>query len=409
MNLRKVWTIARHEYITNIRRTGFIIMTLIVPAIGFLALFLSMFSGKAMVEVLVKTVGGLEKPYAVVDECGPFHPILPEFQKDFILYPDRAAARKAVDEKKAQAALIIPADFIEKGVVYVYSSEGTLALASLSDSRRVQAFFTVHLVHAYVPPDVEKRLAKGQPHFEVINKPATTSPVGKVVSFMIPYALAMLLIISIFISSGYLLQGVGEEKENRLVEIILSSVTPQEWFLGKVIGLGAVGLTQISVWLLTMVLLSGGSVMAFALVVPALPVQKIFFILLYYALGYTLYATLYAGLGALGTNIRESQQVAGVISFLAAIPFMVSGLLFTNPNAPLIRVISIFPLTAPTMMMMRVSMSEIPREDVVASIILLFLTIPFSIWLGGKLFRFGMLIYGKRPSLKAVWQALRAA
>ena len=149
--------------------------------------------------------------------------------------------------------------------------------------------------------------------------------------------------------------------------------------------------------------------MAFALVVPALPVQKIFFILLYYALGYTLYATLYAGLGALGTNIRESQQVAGVISFLAAIPFMVSGLLFTNPNAPLIRVISIFPLTAPTMMMMRVSMSEIPREDVVASIILLFLTIPFSIWLGGKLFRFGMLIYGKRPSLKAVWQALRAA
>ncbi len=409
MNLRKVWTIAYHEYTTNIRRTGFIVMTLIVPAVGVLALLVATFAGKAALRSIEHVFSSFEKPYAVVDECGCFHPILPEFQKDFVLYSDQASAQKAVDQKEAQAALIIPKDFLKTREVHVYSPNTSVTLANLNDSDRVQAFFAVHLVHPYVPPEVERLLAAGRPQFKPINHPQPTSPVGEVASFMIPYVMAILMIMSIFISSGYLLQGVGEEKENRLVEIILSSVTPQEWFLGKVAGLGAVGLTQLLVWLATMMLLSGGSLLMLALFIPSWPIQKVLLLILFYLLGYTLYATLYAGLGALGANTRESQQVAGVLSFLAAVPFMVSGLLFTNPNATIIRIISLFPLTAPTMMMMRLSMVSIPTLDLVASLLLLLISIPFALWLGGKLFRFGILIYGKRPDLKTIWQALRTA
>ncbi len=409
MNLHKVWTIAHHEYTTNIRRTGFIVMTLIVPAVGILALFLATFAGKAALKSLEHVFGGFEKPYAVVDECGCFHPILPEFQKDFILYPDQESAKKAVDEGESQAALIIPQDFLKTREVQVYTHNGALALANLNDSERVQAFFTVHLVHPYIPPEVETVLTAGPPRFKLVNHPQPTSPVGEMASFMVPYTLAILMVMSIFISSGYLLQGVGEEKENRLVEIILSSVTPQEWFLGKVLGLGAVGLTQLAVWLVTMALLSGGSVLLLAIFIPTMSAKKVIFIVVFYLLGYTLYASLYAGLGALGTNMRESQQVAGVISFLAAVPFMVSGLLFTNPNSTIIRIISVFPLTAPTMMIMRVTMAEIPLLDLTLSLLLLLVSIPFTIWLGGKLFRFGILIYGKRPDLKTIWQSLRTA
>jgi ABC-2 type transport system permease protein len=124
-------------------------------------------------------------------------------------------------------------------------------------------------------------------------------------------------------------------------------------------------------------------------------------------LGYTLYAILMASVGALGTTMRESQQLAGIFSMFAAIPYMLSGFLFANSNTLLARVLSYFPLTAPTMMMLRLPFAEVPWVDVVGSIVILLASIPAALWIGSKLFQVGLLIYGKRPTLREIWLILR--
>jgi len=213
---------------------------------------------------------------------------------------------------------------------------------------------------------------------------------------------------TIFTSSGYLLQSVAEEKESRVVEIVVSSIRPVELMAGKVAGLGALGLTQVLVWLLSAWGFSGGAVVLLAATgMVSLPLRVLGLGVVYYVLGYTLYAILMAGVGALGTTMRESQQLAGIFSFFAAVPYMLSGFLFANPNMLIARVLSYFPLTAPTMMMLRLPLAEVPWVDVAGSIVALLLSIPAALWVGAKLFRVGLLIYDKRPTVKEIWFILR--
>jgi ABC-2 type transport system permease protein len=214
---------------------------------------------------------------------------------------------------------------------------------------------------------------------------------------------------TIFISSGYLLQGVAEEKESRVIEIVVSSVRPVELMAGKVAGLGALGLTQVLVWVASVAGFSGGAVALLAVAGAASISARVLILgVVYYLLGYTLYAILMAGVGALGTTMQESQQLAGIFSFFAAVPYMISGFLFVNPNMLIARVLSFFPLTASTMMMMRIPLAEVPWVDVVGSIVVLLLSIPAALWVGAKLFRVGLLIYGKRPTLRDIWLILRS-
>lgn len=134
-----------------------------------------------------------------------------------------------------------------------------------------------------------------------------------------------------------------------------------------------------------------------------IPTRVMILGVVYYLLGYLLYATLMAGIGALGTTMQESQQLAGIFSFFAAVPYMLSGFLFANPNALVARVLSFFPLTAPTMMMMRLPLADVPWVDVIGSVGVLVVSLPAALWLGAKLFRVGLLIYGKRPTLREIW------
>jgi ABC-2 type transport system permease protein len=126
-------------------------------------------------------------------------------------------------------------------------------------------------------------------------------------------------------------------------------------------------------------------------------------------LGFLVYAVLTGAVGALGTNMQESQQLAGIFSFCAAIPLMLAGFMFQNPNMPLARALSWFPLTAPTMMLLRVPMSRVPAVDIAGSILVTALAVPVILWAGAKVFRMGLLMYGKRPGVREVWRALRAS
>ncbi len=415
MDWTKVWVVARHEYLTTIRRAGFIIVTAMVPALGIVALLIgTLFAGQA------RQLGAFferqfevgDKAIGVVDKTGDFSPILPKYQEDFVPYDSEEEAEAALQAEEVSKVMLIGEDYLETGRVVVLSVGSGFSAATVSDSATVRAFFVDHLLDGEVTPALQQRAAApvdAQPR--VISSGGETQgegPWGFAFTFIIPYFLAIFLVMTIFMSSGYLLQSVAEEKDSRVIEIIVSSVRPMELMAGKVAGLGALGLTQVLVWVGSTVGLSGGAVALLAVAGAfAIPARVLILGVVYYLLGFTLYAILMAGVGALGTTTQESQQLASIFSFFAAIPYMISGFLFANPNVIFARVLSFFPLTAPTMMMLRLPLAEVPWIDVAGSIAALLISIPIALWAGAKLFRVGLLIYGKRPTLREIWLILR--
>lgn len=411
MNWRKIWTIARREYLTNIRRTGFIVMTAIVPALGLIVLILTALllpRGDAVADWLERQFDVGRKPIGVVDRSGYFAPVLPEYQETFVLYEDPEAAEAALRADELQAVMIIGEDYLETGRITALTRE-SFGEAALTDSERVRSFLVTHLLAEQVDPALARRAANPIEGLQTRILSSTGQEWrGGAFFFVIPYLLAIFLVMTIFSSSGYLLQSVAEEKENRIVEIIISSVRPTELMAGKVLGLGALGLTQVLVWLGSAWGFTGGMATLMAVVGGVgIPARVFILGVVYYLLGYLLYALLMAGVGALGTTWRESQQLAGIFSFIAVIPYMVASFVITNPNAPLARAFSFFPLTAPTMMMLRVPLGEVPWVDVAGSIGVLLLSIPAALWFGAKLFQVGLLIYGKRPTLREIGRILR--
>lgn len=417
MDLRKVWIVARHEFLTNVRRAGFIIMTAIVPLLGIVVLLIgTLFAGQAqqLGQLIERQFEVGDQPIGVVDRSGFFSSVMEGYQEDFVAYASEAAAEEDLKAEKVSRVLVIGEDYVDTGRVVALSVGSGFGAAAVGDSSRVRAFLVDHLLVGEVDAALRARAAS-----PIFAEPKVISSAGKtqgegawgfVFTFIVPYFLSMLLVMTIFFSSGYLLQSVAEEKESRVVEIVVSSIRPMELMAGKVIGLGALGLTQVLIW---MVSAGGFGIGAVALLAATgaavIPLRVLILGVVYYLLGYTLYAILMASIGALGTTMRESQQLAGIFSFFAAVPYMLSGFLFATPNAALPRVLSYFPLTAPTMMMLRLPLAEVPWIDVVGSIVLLLLAIPAALWVGAKLFRVGLLIYGKRPTVREIWMILRGA
>jgi len=221
--------------------------------------------------------------------------------------------------------------------------------------------------------------------------------------FLVPYVFTMLLFTSIFVSANYLLRGIADEKENRVIEVIISSVRPDELLKGKLIGLAAVGLTQVAVWLLMSIV---PATMALSTVVH-ISSATLLGVVLYFALGFGLYATLMAGIGSLGTSYRETQQISGSVSMLAIAPLLLMTVILELPNGALARVLSFIPFTAPTTMVLRITTTEVPLIDYVISALFVIVGIWLVLKLSSKLFRFGLLIYGKRPTFGETMRWLR--
>ncbi|RLC96995.1 MAG: hypothetical protein DRI77_07805 [Chloroflexi bacterium] len=349
-----------------------------------------------------------------VDYTGTFTPPLPQYAGEFIPYAEEQAARAALIAGDIPGYLVIPTDYMATGQVIGYTKGRGISGAMAVDSDEVEAFLVAHLLAGQVDPALQERVTNpAKVSIVTLSEGAEAgqSDVWAILSsFVLPIVFTMMLSITIFVSAGFLLQGVGEEKERRVIEILISSLTPTELLAGKILGLGAVGLTQILVWFGTGWALMGGVAVVFA-VAGVLPfgVGTLILALIYFLLGYLLFATLMAAVGSLGTTAREGQQLAGFFSMAAFVPMWFMGFIMTNPNSLLARILSYFPLTAPTMVLLRLGMGEVPAVDIAISLVVLIAAIVFCLWGGAKIFRMGLLTYGKRPSIKEIWRALRQA
>lgn len=412
--MRKVWAIARHEYLTNLRRTGFIVWTLAVPIIGLLVLLVATFAGGQASRFLEQQFMPQEVRIGFVDRSGLFTTVLPEYASQFFAYADEAQGRAAVVGGAIDALLIIPPDYLESGRVTIIMRSNV----NLGVMETVDDFLAEHLMHGHLDPILATRVLNPLENADLVSLteegeeglPSGGGLAGVMVNTMAPYFLGILLATTIFSSSGYLLRSVAEEKTNRVIEVLLSSVNAQQLLAGKVIGLGALGLTQVAFWLASSFALSGGSLGLLGIAIPLFMRPHLFlFSVVYYLLGYALYAVLMSTAGALGTTQQEAQQIAGMFSLMASLPLMIVGFVFSNPNAMVARVFSWIPLTAPVMMVLRLTLGEIPPVDIAISIAGCLITIPIAIWAGAKIFRTTLLMYGKRLSLREVMRLLRAA
>jgi ABC-2 type transport system permease protein len=412
--MRSVWIIARHEFLTALLRPSFIIITLLIPFLGLLSLGIAAFAGGQASAFMAEQFDPGINTIGVVDDSGLFTPIMTNHEDTFRLVQDEATARAELRDGSLDVILIFPSDYMETGHVTLISGEENFAVSLLDDSNQVRRFITDHLLRNTKDASLRERLLR--PVVDATKVDVAGNPVkgqsdsNFFLDYMIPYFIAIFLAISIFSSGGFLLQGVSIEKTSRVIEIILSSVTSWQLLAGKVIGLGLLGLTRVVIWLVSAFALGQGAINLLSVSVPFIARPEILILSgVYYILGFLIFSILMGTCGALGATQQEAQQLSGIFSMIAVMPMWVGGFLFGNPNAPIARVLSWFPLTAPTMMLLRLPLGTIPIEDIIGSLVLLVLTVPLVIWLGSKLFRYGLLMYGKRPSFKQMlhimWQA----
>ena len=213
------------------------------------------------------------------------------------------------------------------------------------------------------------------------------------------------LLFSVFFSSGYVLNALVEEKENRVMEVLLSSVKPDALLLGKFLGLGAAGLLQMAAWLTSV----GVGVLVLGLIVE-IPTDLLIMPGLgdiavaaaYFLFGYALFASLMAAVGAVTTSLREANQISAIVIVPAFIPVWLNFILFTEPEGTVARVLTYIPVTAPVTGFIRLAIDAMGPLETVAALLVLAASASGALWLAMRLFRAYLLMYGKRPTLKEI-------
>jgi ABC-2 type transport system permease protein len=389
-------------------------MTLLIPALGLVGLLLASLFGGEVGTFFESQFSPEMEVTGYVDHSGLLNADLPQYAGTFVGYADEASARAALLAGEISNYFVLESDYLETGNVVVYGLGGGFSTFAAADSGSIRGFLVESLLNGNVDPQLQARAVDPMSVTPVTlneqGEVSTESPFSWLGDFVVPYVFAILFVITIFTASGFLLQGVSEEKEGRIIEILLSSISPTQLLAGKILGLGALGLLQVVFWIAAgaALLLAAASIFALAGVIK-LSLGTLALGVLYFVLGYLLFATLMAVAGSMGTTQRESQQIASIFSLAAALPWMTMGIVFANPNSPIAVALSYFPLTAPVMMLLRLGLGTVPAGQIAISLVLLLLGIALSLWAGAKVFRVGLLMYGKRPSIKDLTRAFREA
>ncbi len=404
--MNKTLLIFRHEFRHAIKRKGFIIMTLIVPVLALLAIGVFHLVSAIIEpsEVEITTIG-------YVDEAFGFDQYTAQGNIELVGFNTQDDATAALINGDVSEYFVIPADYTFTGVINRYTLERQLETPP-DVATAIKNFLTSNLLEGEVPPDtvnlIESPLNLVTTRLTETGEVATEQ--GGWGNVIVPGLFSFLLAFSIIFSASYMLSGLVNEKENRLIEVLLSSVSTRQLITGKVLGLGAAGLIQVAVWLVSLPLLLNLASSTFGGFFSAiqLPANFIVLGLVYFILGYLFFVVVSAGIGAISTNTQEGNQLVSVLTVPVFIPFWFGSLLFMFPNSPIWVVLTIFPITAPVTTMLRLGVSGVPVWQLAVSIVVLALSIILVMFLVIRAFRIYLLMYGKRPNWGEIIQNLRS-
>jgi ABC-2 type transport system permease protein len=397
-----LWRIARAEYLRLAAKRSFLLsiigMPLLIGAIMAIAVITAMPKGDARPIGYVDLAGVMQDAPAQAYAPGEDAPVLAPFA-------DEDAAAAALEAGAIQAYYVVPADYL---------ATRSLSLVTWDESPAPgvrQAFedlLEAHLV-AQAPQQSQKVLLEGM---NLIYRGANDRrelPVeGFVVGTLLPFVIGFFFIMVVMSSGGYLLRAVTTEKENRMVEVMMTTVSPLTLIGGKAVGLIGVALTQILVWLIALAVgLAFASKQVPWLSDLPIPGTTLLFAALYFLPTYVLLAGMMITVGSMVTELQYGQQIAGYFNLLFLMPFFFIVLLFSNPDSPIMVALTLFPTTSMLTLAMRWGVTQVPAWQIGVSFVLLLASALVSIWVAARVFRLGMLRYGQPLSFAGLVDLLR--
>ena len=408
--MNKTLVILKHEFLSTITRKGFITMAIIFPLIGFAAIGIFQLTqavGKPSEDTDIPKIG-------YIDEVGQFEDYTGNFGRiTLVPFPERDEATEALLAGDIEEYFVIPANYLKSGLVIRFHTQKELEMSG-EKFGAIRAFLQENLLKGQTSPEIVERVKNplGVNSVRLDESGNIATDQGGFEAFVFPMIFGFLLVISIGASSGYLLQGLGEEKENRVMEILLSSVSTRQLLIGKVLGLGGAGLIQVIFWLLSalfMVQLASTTIGGFFTSIQ-IPENVVLLGIVYFILGYLFFAVVMAGIGAITANPKEGSQMSVLLILPAILPFYVAVIfLRDHPDHVIGTILTLIPVTAPMSIFVRLGMSEIAVWELAVSIILLIIGIIGGLWLAAKAFRAFLLMYGKTPTFREIFRLLKQA
>jgi ABC-2 type transport system permease protein len=435
--MKKILAVIKKEYKAIVKKKSFIIMTVLTPLL---------MGGMMFVPMLLMRIGRTEKKIAVADFAGGYYQALrakplpqprsaakDDLDLDGSMRKARAAEAaslitflpvpldgrdaaavvdvytKKVLAKEIDGLLLIPADVkSSRQVSYYATSISDFATNSFIESTLRTTISQQLLLEKHIDPAVVREATREVrvDTFKVKKEGTTRSSSG------MDYIMSLFMMVILFgVLIGYgqmIMRGVLEEKSSRISEILISSARSTQIFYGKVLGIGLAGLTQVALWILLGVLLVtrfSGSIDA-SILSFLTPEIGLYFVV-FFVLGFFIYAIPYAIIGAAVNTDQEAQQFSTAIVWMMLIPYFIGFSATQNPNSTLTMAASLVPLFTPILMFMRITGAMPPLWQITTSIGLCVLTIWGLAWLGARIFRVGMLMYGKKPSLGEILRWIR--
>ncbi len=435
----KTWIVVRREFVGTIKRPSWLIGTFGMPV------FVGLYAG--LIFLIGTTAAKMDKPTGkagVVDHAGIVRfeagPVaageIPDEAKqamgravaiagvsagpaagvvksmmagtEFVPFGDEKAALAALEKKEIGVVYVIPADYVATGKITAYNASESILSEGKLAQLPLRRLLVKSLAADRVQPEVVARILSPMDVKTLNRRPDGTwvaRGIGELVRRIgVPLAFTMLLLISILTSAGTLIQGVSEEKENRVIEVILSSIDARSLLLGKLLGLGATGLLQLAIWL-TMALLPAVMLVAGLALSPVI----VILCLAYFVLAFLLYGTLITGTGVIGTNAKDMQQYGMFWAIGCAAPMPFIEVLLRDTNGTTAHILSYFPLTTAVTMMIRIGSGDVPWWEIPVTLGILAVSVWITLRFAARIFRTGLLMYGKRPTFVEIFRWMRQA
>ncbi len=405
--MNKMSLILKYEFLSVVNRRSYILTLILVPLITFIVLMVinvikQSNSGPDIVQTIFAPPQ--EEVQGVVDQSGIIKMIPDEYQNKLLFYENTALANQAMLDQEISSYFVILPDYLETGDIEYYRQDfNPIGGASLSND--LNTLLEINLLNGdqslagkvAAPMDLETIYLSDQPE---------RSP-DDVMTFMLPYMVTMLFYMFIMGASSLMLNSISNEKQNRILEILLTSAKPIELMTGKIIALALVGLLQTVFWSISGYLLLQLAGQTFVLPSAAsLSPTILIWGVIFFLLGYFIYASLLAGIGALIPNIRENSQLTTLVFIPQIIPLLFISVLITRPNSTISLILSLFPFTAPVSMMTRLSATVVPAWQIIVSIALMVATAYLVIQGSARLFNAQHMLSGQQVKVKTYFKLL---
>jgi ABC-2 type transport system permease protein len=422
--MKKILSVIKREYIQIVRTKGFIIGTILGP-VFMLALIVIPVALQFVAVDQQEKIGVIDETREIFMELdkkldqqlrdGARRYLLVNFEPAGDVDELKQQLNSKVLEKELNAYIHIPGDISSGGEAeYVaehvsdFNKRGNIsnALSSIVIGKRLRG-------EGLDPAKISEFMRP----VGLSTKKVTTRGVEKDTggTFILSYVLVLILYMTLIFYGQIILRGVIEEKTSRMVEIVLSSMRPFQLMAGKIVGIAAVGFTQYAIWAAfglaatrySNSLITRAFPAAAAFEMPSIPSYIFIYFVLFFIGGYFLYATMYAAIGSMVNSEKEAQNLIMPVTMFLIVPILLMMFIIRSPNSTLSVVLSVIPFFSPILMLLRICVLLPPFIQIAVSILLLVLTTLFMIWITAKIYRVGILMYGKRPNFSEIVKWVR--